>query len=252
MTFEQKINLSKNIIEKAVLDYPKIFFSFSGGKDSTVLLDLVYAIKSDIKIIGIDTGYEFIETIEFTDKLMKKYGTEIEYLRPTEEQHRNIIKYYDKKFLAFSGIEDYKDYSQLPFYPRVEPTEKMKDGQWFCCAHKEPALRNFLERDKYDAWLTGLRADETENRKLIGIYQKGKNEIQKINPIIFWTKEDVWEYIKLNNLEYHPKYDEGYKSLGCKPCTEAGLREGKGMQSKFEDVGLSGERSSASECGLHI
>lgn len=236
MTLEQKVNLSKNIIEKAVSEYQKIFFSFSGGKDSTVMLDLIHALRPDIKIIGIDTGYEFPETIEFTDKLMAKYGTEIEYLRPTKEQHQDILKTYDIR----NGD-----------YPYPGETYTL-DGQWFCCAHKEPALRNFLNKGEYDAWLTGLRADETENRKLVGIYQKGKNGIQKINPIIFWTQDDIWEYIKTNNLEFHPKYNEGYKSLGCKPCTEAGLREGKGMQSKFEDVGLSGERASASECGLHV
>lgn len=234
MDLEQKISWSKNIIEKAVSDYPRIFFSFSGGKDSTVMLDLVFSAKPDIKIVGIDTGYEFPETIEFTDRLMKEYGTEIEYLKPTQEQHEELLKEYN---LDGSG----------------EPSAvNVQHGQWMCCAHKEPALQNFLKRCEYDAWLTGLRADETENRRLVGIYQKGKNGIQKVNPIIFWTKEDIWEYIKLKDLQYHPKYDGGYKSLGCKPCTEAGLREGKGMQSKFEDVGLSGERANGSECGLHI
>ncbi len=241
LTLEQKINLSKNIIEKAVSDYQNIFFSFSGGKDSAVMLDLVYKIKPNIKIVGIDTGYEFEETIEFTDRLMKKYGTEIEYLRPTEEQHEEILKHYRSTAPGeIGGLLDGKVSSFV------------KDGQWYCCAHKEPALRNFLERGEYNAWLTGLRADETENRKLVGIYQKGKNGIQKINSIIFWESPDIWEYIKLNNLGYHPKYDQGYKSLGCKPCTEAGLREGKGMQSRFEEVGLSGERVNNSECGLHL
>ena len=247
MILEQKISLSKNIIEKAVSDHQRIFFSFSGGKDSTVMLDLIYKIKPDIKIVGIDTGYEFKETIEFTDKLMKKYGTEIEYLRPTLNQHWQIMAEYGgiaKRFgVSTPGL------SIDRFYP---PENLVKDGQWYCCAHKEPALRNFLERGEYDAWLTGLRADETDNRRLVGIYQKGKNGIQKVNPIIFWESPDIWEYIKLNNLGYHPKYDQGYKSLGCKPCTEAGLREGKGMQSRFEEVGLSGERVNNSECGLHL
>src|SRR3990167_10247479 len=241
MTLEQKINLSKNIIEKAVSEFQRIFFSFSGGKDSTVMLDLIHTIKPDIKIVGIDTGYEFDETLEFTDKLMGLYGTEIEYLRPTKEQHQEILRHY--RSTAPGEVGGLLDNKVSSF---------MKDGQWYCCAHKEPALKNFLARGEYDAWLTGLRSDENENRRLVGIYQKGKNGIQKINPIIFWTQEDVWEYIKLNKLEYHPKYDQGYKSLGCKPCTEAGLREGKGMQSKFEDVGLSGERANSSECGLHL
>src|SRR3990167_141885 len=210
LTLEQKVGLAKNIIEKAVSDYQKIFFSFSGGKDSTVMLDLVFKAKPDIKIVGIDTGYEFPETIEFTDKLMKKYGTEIEYLRPTPEQHLGILEHYEAFQKQDGGTLEEQTKNILT------PSLNMKDGQWYCCAHKEPALKNFLARGEYDAWLTGLRSDETENRRLVGIYQKGKNGIQKINPIIFWMQEDVWEYIKLNKLEYHPKYDQGYKSLGCK------------------------------------
>src|SRR3990167_1974117 len=201
MTLEQKINLSKNIIEKAVSDHQRIFLSFSGGKDSTVMLDLIRTIKPDIKIVGIDTGYEFDETLEFTDKLMGLYGMEIEYLRPTKEQHMNLMLLYMGAIEGNDGKRELRN---------------VVDGQWYCCAHEEPALKNFLARGEYDAWLTGLRSDETENRRLVGIYQKGKNGIQKINPIIFWTQEDVWEYIKLNKLEYHPKYDQGYKSLGCK------------------------------------
>src|SRR3990167_4440806 len=130
LTLEQKVGLAKNIIEKAVSDYQKIFFSFSGGKDSTVMLDLVFKAKPDIKIVGIDTGYEFPETIEFTDKLMKKYGTEIEYLRPDNSQKLAVWNHHG----WFSKIDG-----------EQEPTANhVMDGQWMCCAMKEPALKNFL------------------------------------------------------------------------------------------------------------
>jgi phosphoadenosine phosphosulfate reductase len=224
MNLEQKANLSRNIIEHAVEEYGKIFMSFSGGKDSVVLLDLVLAVAPDIKVIGIDTGYEFEETIKFTDETIKSRGLDFEYLRPTDDQVSDISR-------AYSG-------------------QDVLDGQWYCCAMKGPALNNFLDKGEYDGWITGLRADETENRKMVGIYQKGK--IRKINPIIFWTLDDIWTYINEKGLQYHPKYDEGYKSLGCKPCTEAGFRDGKANQGKFEDVGVSGERPDSAECGLHL
>ena len=245
MTLEQKINLSKNIIEHSISDHQRIFMSFSGGKDSMVLLDLVYQVKPDIKVVGIDTGYEFPETIKFTDKIVKKYKLNFEWLGPIGKQHSEIIHKYGgiaKKFgVSTPGA------SIDRFYP---PEEEIRDGQWFCCAMKEPALQNFLNRKEYDAWITGLRADETENRRLTPIFQKGR--IAKVNPIIFWTLDDIWAYIKDNKLDYHSKYDEGYKSLGCQPCTEAGFRDGKANQGKFEDVGLSGERPDDAECGIHL
>ena len=243
MTLEQKINLSKNIIEHSVSDHQRIFMSFSGGKDSMVLLDLVHQVKPDIKVIGIDTGYEFPETIEFTDRMVEKYKLDFEYLKPTLMQHRGVM-------INYGGMawEEYQKDTEKEF--RLPSGDKVKDGQWYCCAHKEPALQNFLNRKEYDAWITGLRADETENRRLTPIFQKGR--IAKVNPIIFWTLDDIWAYIKDNKLDYHSKYDEGYKSLGCQPCTEAGFRDGKANQGKFEDVGLSGERPDDAECGIHL
>lgn len=241
MNLEQKERLSINIIEQVLGD--DVFMTFSGGKDSTVLLDLVFkAMKlhggGKIKVIGIDTRYEFPETIVFTDKIIKKYNCvrcgplngqewlDFEYIRATDTQHSLILTQY--------GGED------------------VKDGQWYCCAHKEPAMSTFLNSGKWRSWITGLRSDETEARKNVGIYQKAKNSVLKINPIIFWSLDEIWKYIKKRNLEVHPKYAEGYKSLGCKPCTEAGFREGRGNQSKFEDIGLSKERAGTSECGLHV
>jgi phosphoadenosine phosphosulfate reductase len=222
MPLEEKIKLSLNIIDYAGKQHPQIFMSFSGGKDSTVLWDLAKKVKGDIKVIVIDTGYEFDETKEFTDRTLSGYN--YEYLRPTEAQHNNIMGLY-------AG-------------------EKVRNGQWFCCAHKEPALSSFLNRGEYDAWITGLRSDETENRRGVGIYQYGK--ILKVNPIIFWTVDDIWQYLDENKLDRHPLYAQGYKSLGCKPCTEAGFREGRGNQGQFENVGLSGERGADTECGIHL
>jgi len=226
LTYEQKVNLSKNIIGHLFNTRKTIFMTFSGGKDSTVLLDLVSKVSSDFKVIGIDTRFEFPETIEFTNRMIKKYNLDFQYVIPTTLEHEKIMEYY-------AG-------------------ENIKDGQWYCCAHKEPALESFLVNGNHDTWITGLRSDETENRRYIGIYQTAKCNILKVNPIIFWTLEDIWHYIKTEGLEYHPMYDKGFKSLGCKPCTEAGFREGKGAQSKFEDVGLSHERGGNTECGIHL
>jgi len=96
-----------------------------------------------------------------------------------------------------------------------------------------------------------LRRDETEYRKSTGLVEQGK--IAKINPIAFWNKDDIWNYIKDNKLAYHPLYDAGYLSLGCKPCTTSGkTREGGGRQGQFERAGrFGGTKNAGGECGLH-
>lgn len=218
-----KSDISKSMIELAVKAYPRIFIATSFGKDSRVLIDLATQVKSHILFLGIDTGYEFPETLEFGNSLVKELNLNFKWVSPSPEDKKKIDEYYSDSFI--------------------------KDDQYKCCEMKIPAINNILP--EFDAWITGLRRDETEYRKNTPIIERGK--VIKINPIAFWTKDDVWEYIKTNKLRYHPLYDQGYLSLGCKPCTTQGkVREGGGRQGQFERAGrFTGTKHTGGECGLH-
>jgi len=223
MTINEKADISKNIIRLAVQAYPRIFVACSFGKDSRVLIDLAMQVKPDIQFVGIDTGYEFPETLAFGDFLSKELNMNFKWVKPGAENIKTIDAYYGDSFI--------------------------KDDQYKCCEMKIPAINSILT--EYDAWITGLRRDETEYRKNTPLVEKGK--IAKINPIAFWTKDDVWQYIKEKKLRYHPLYDQGYLSLGCKPCTTSGkTREGGGRQGQFERAGrFAGTGNAGGECGLH-
>ena len=223
MNLEEKADLSRTIIELAVKAYPKIFLSCSFGKDSRVLLDLALAVKPDIEVIGIDTGYEFPETLEFGNSLVEDLKLNFRWVTANAEEKKRIDDDYGDSFI--------------------------KNDQYKCCEMKIPAINGVL--GQYDAWITGLRRDETEYRKNTKIVEHGK--IAKVNPIAFWTKDDVWDYIKEQKLRYHPLYDQGYPSLGCKPCTTEGkVRDGGGRQGQFERAGrFVGTDNQGQECGLH-
>jgi phosphoadenosine phosphosulfate reductase len=223
MTVDEKADISRTIIALAVRTYPRILVSCSFGKDSRVLVDLATSVAPAIEICGIDTGYEFKETLDFGNELAKKRDWNFRWLRPSAEDVTRINEHYGNSFI--------------------------KDDQYKCCEMKIPAINNVLSR--YDAWVTGLRRDETEFRKDTGIIEEGR--ITKVNPIAFWTHDDVWSYIKQRGLEYHPLYDQGYLSLGCEPCTKRGARQsGGGRQGKFERAGrFTGAANADKECGLH-
>lgn len=223
MNVKEKAELSRSIIRLALSSYPKMFLSCSFGKDSRVLVDLAVIVKPDIEICGIDTGYEFPETLEFADRLVQNRKLNFRWLRPTADDVAKIDAYYGDSFI--------------------------KDDQYKCCEMKIPAIGNVI--GSYDAWLTGLRRDETESRKDTGIVEMGK--MVKINPIAFWSHDDIWNYIREQGLEYHPLYDQGYLSLGCQPCTTQGARQsGGGRQGKFERAGrFTGANNTSKECGLH-
>ncbi len=224
MTLDEKAELSQLIIQYAVEKYSRLFVACSFGKDSRVIVDLAMRVRPDIKFIGIDTGYEFPETLAFGETLVRETGMKFEWVRASDEARRKIDEEYGDSFI--------------------------KNDQYKCCEMKIPAIERVLPH--YDAWITGLRRDETEYRKNTKLIEQGK--IAKINPIAFWTKDEIWQYIKEQNLKYHPLYDEGFLSLGCKPCTTSGkVREGGGRQGQFERAGrFSGTTHQGQECGLHL
>ncbi len=224
MTLQEKAELSKILIQYAVEKYPKTFVACSFGKDSRVIVDLAMQVDPKLQFIGIDTGYEFPETLAFADTLVKKVNMNFRWVRASHEAKERIDEAYGDSFI--------------------------KNDQYKCCEMKIPAIEGAMK--KYDAWITGLRRDETEYRKNIKLIEQGK--IAKINPIAFWTKEDVWEYIRENKLSYHPLYDQGFASLGCKPCTTEGkIRSGGGRQGQFERAGrFPGTSHAGQECGLHL
>ncbi|MFA6273122.1 MAG: phosphoadenylyl-sulfate reductase [Candidatus Paceibacterota bacterium] len=224
MNLKEKADISKNIIKLATEAYPKIFVACSFGKDSRVLLDLAMQVRSDITVAAIDTGYEFEETIEFGNSLSKELGFKLIWLKPSIKDVKRIDKEYGDSFI--------------------------KNDQYKCCEMKIPAIERFVT--KHHAWITGLRRDETEYRKDTMIVETGK--VAKINPLAFWNNDDIWNYIRENKLRYHPLYDKGYPSLGCKPCTTSGkVRDGGGRQGQFERAGrFAGTKNTGGECGLHL
>lgn len=223
MTLAEKAEISKLIIRHAVEKYPRIFAACSFGKDSRVVVDLAMQVKPDFHFIGIDTGYEFPETLAYADRLVNESGMNFRWVRASDEARRRIDEYYGDSFI--------------------------KNDQYKCCEMKIPAIESVM--GQYDAWITGLRRDETEHRKNTKLFEEGK--IVKVNPIAFWTKDEVWQYIREHNLSYHPLYDQGYHSLGCKPCTTEGkTRSGGGRQGQFERAGrFAGTAHAGQECGLH-
>ncbi len=196
---------------------PKIALSCSFGKDSTVLLHMATRIYPEIPVLYLNTGLEFPETLEFRDKLVAEWGLNLREYTPT-------VTY--EELAAEHGNDVYSKNPKLCCEClKVEPVKRALDG--------------------LDAWITGLRRDETEFRKTIKIVED-HNGIVKINPLANWTEKEIWNYLKENNVPYNPLYDQGFRSLGCMPCTKDGL------WGQFERAGRwAGTDKWGGECGIH-
>jgi len=209
----------QEILKIATAHYENICVASSFGKDSIVLLHMLRYIKPDMAIVFLSTGFEFPETLEFISNLVKEWDISVEIVEP------------------LISVDEQNEVHGADLY-QTNPA--------LCCSLRkvEPMMR-VLKMGKYDAWITGLRRDESEYRKNISVIEEGDGLV-KFNPLANWTEKMVWDYIHAFNVPFHPLYLEGYRSLGCKPCTLAG------RLGQFERAGRwTGTELEGGECGLH-
>ena len=212
LNFKDKIERSLSIIDKAYKEFGEfLVVAHSLGKDSIVVWDLVKKINPNIKGFIVTTRFKPFETKEFMKKTIKKYP-ELKVYQNDEQQ-----------------IEDglYK----------VDPDK--------CCyLLKVIPTRNALLDLNAKCWITGLRCTEGHTRNDFKEEEYREENLKKVNPILLWTEREVWQYLALNKIDINPLYNEGFRSLGCEPCTK--------ISNKAERSGRWIETSKCGgECGIH-
>jgi len=194
------------------------------GAEDQVITDMLVKINPSIDIFTLDTGRIFPETYELIEQTNKKYNIKI---KPYFPDYKEV-----EKMVTDKGVN--------LFYDSVE-NRKM------CCHIRkiEPLKRAFEGRK---AWISGLRREQSITRKNVRLIEwDDANGLVKINPVIEWSEEDVWDYITVNQVPYHKLHDKGFPSIGCQPCTRA-VKPG-------EDVRAGRwwwENPEHKECGLHV
>lgn len=182
---------------------------------SVPLLHFISEYVPEMPILFLDTGFHFPETLEFRDQLIEEFGLNVRSLEP---------RLGHDGFREKHGKLHQRDPNMCCYLNKVEPLED--------------AMR------EYDAWVSGIRHDQTENRAGTPVLQREEDGTLKVCPMIDWTSRDVWDYIDEFNLPTHPLLEEGYLSIGCAPCTQA-PGEGEGER------GGRWAGSEKNECGLH-
>jgi phosphoadenosine phosphosulfate reductase len=175
----------------------------SFGKDSMVVLDMARKVNPNVKVVFNNTGVEFPETIKFKNRMAQKWKLNLIETRPYKKSFWDCLKEY--------GL----------------PTQRNKCPPKCCYYCKERPMQIATKEYKIIAYLTGLMAEESWNRKnLIRMcgqryYVKDEN-VWKYHPIAYWKEADVWDYIKANQIPINPVYTKWngiYKRCGCLPCT---------------------------------
>ena len=230
-TAEQIQQLNENLktpqeVLKWSLDnlHPRIAMASSFGAEDVVVIDMIMKINTKARIFTLDTGRLNQETYDVMDEIRQKYNMNIEVMFPDQNETEQMVR--------VNGMN--------LFYHSI-------GNRKLCCGiRKVHPLNKMLST--LDGWITGLRADQTEVRlKANRIeFDEQHNGIIKINPIIEWTWEQTWDYIKKNNIPYNKLHDYGFPSIGCEPCTRA-IKPGETLRAGR----WWWELDSQKECGLH-
>lgn len=201
----------------------RIALSSSLSIEDQTLTDMMLKSNPKARIFTLDTGRLFPETYQLIDKTNLHYGIKMEVFCPQTENLQHFVRE--------QGIN--------PFYESIEKRHA-------CCEVRklEPLRRAF---QKLDAWVCGLRQAQSVTRSDMQLVEwDERHGLLKINPLIHWSEEQVWDYIKGHHIPYNSLHDKGFPSIGCEPCTHA-VKPG-------EDIRAGRwwwEAPEHRECGLH-
>jgi phosphoadenosine phosphosulfate reductase len=208
----------KNKIEDYKKNGKKLFTTCSFQSHSLVLLHILSRIDKNIPVYFINTGFHFPETLEFKDRIAKEFGMEV-----------------------ISLSSDIPKIQQKDSHGRFLFTS---DPDYCCHINKVKPMEPILY--KYDVWINGVRADQSETRKNLSVEQKTSTGCIRFHPMLDWTSKMIFEYQKQHNLPKHPLEEKGYFSIGCEPCTrkfnlDFDARQGRWFGLKKTECGLNTE-----------
>lgn len=230
--YENIVTLNNRFADKSAEDLLTFFLkeykgriglASSLGLEDQVLTDIVLKIDPETTVFSIDTGRLFPETYSLIDSTNSVYNIKLNIYFPKNE----TVEEYTKQ----NGVNG--------FYESIDKRRE-------CCRIRkiEPLLRAL---SNLDVWICGLRREQSVTRRDVGIVEWDEvNKLIKINPLVNWTEQKVWDYIKVNKVPYNVLQKKGFPSIGCQPCTRAivkgeNIRAGRWWW----------ENPEHKECGLH-
>jgi phosphoadenosine phosphosulfate reductase len=216
----QLANESPQAILRWAVDtfYPRLTMATAFGAEGCCLIHMLAEIQPRVRIFNLETGYQFPETLELRERIKERYGIEVEYVRP----ELSVAEYEAE----FGG-----------------PIYEMRPDQ---CCHDRKILPLRRAVVGYEAWISAIRKDQTQDRGRADVVQwDAKFDLVKVNPLLGWTKREVWGFILKNDVPYNPLHDKNYPSIGCWPCTRS---VGDGED---ERAGRWAGKVKK-ECGLHV
>ncbi|MCI0458216.1 MAG: phosphoadenylyl-sulfate reductase [Gemmataceae bacterium] len=198
--------------------HPRLTMATAFGAEGCCLIHMLAQIEPGVRLFNLETGYQFPETLDVRERIRQRYGIEVELIQPE------------------LTVPEYEAEHGGPLYVH-RPDQ---------CCHDRKILPLRRALVGYDAWISSIRSDQTNHRAAAAVVQwDAKFNLVKVNPLLTWTRREVWNFIHKHDIPYNLLHDRNYPSIGCWPCTRpvadgADERAGRwaGTMKK--------------ECGLHV
>lgn len=220
----RRVEETRAILARIARDFSPAVFASSLAAEDMVLTDLILKDRLPIGIFSLETGRLHAETLSMIDRVKDTYDYDIALYKPQPE-----------------AVDAYVTQNGLnAFYDSVEMRKE-------CCRIRkvEPLGRALAGKQ---AWITGQRRSQSTTRAELAVQEDDLGHgMQKFNPLADWSEQDIWDYLREQQVPYNVLHDRGYPSIGCEPCTRA-IQPG-------EDVRAGRwwwENPESKECGLHV
>jgi phosphoadenosine phosphosulfate reductase len=212
LNYKQKVDRSLELIAEAYEEFGDgLVVANSLGKDSVAVWHLAKRVNPKIRGFIVTTRFKPPETVRFMAEEVARY--------PELKVYRSDVEIPERLYATAPDR---------------------------CCdLLKVGPTRRAIEKMKVSCWATGLRCTEGRTRVDFRELEQRDPGLLKLNPVLLWHEREVWQYLALNGVPVNPLYAQGYRSLGCSPCTrittDPNERAGRWI----------GTSKCGGECGIH-
>ena len=208
-----------------IFEGQKMVFSSSLGLEDQVITDVIFKNNLCIEVFTLDTQRLFKETTDLITETEQKYQQTIVRYTPNEEAVQHYIE--------TEGLNG--------FYESVDKRKKC------CYIRKIEPLNRAL--NGAEIWITGIRQEQSDFRHNMQLFEyDSERDLIKFNPLLAWTTEELWDYIRTHDVPFNPLHLKGYPSIGCEPCTRAIKADEDQRAGRWW---WENQNTTKQECGLH-
>ena len=223
-TMKRKTSEIERLLVRVALEHAPAALASSLSAEDMVITDAILRHGLGIEIFTLDTQRLHADTLNVIAAIRKRYGYDMRVFRPEPE----AVTEYVVKFGRDAFYESAELRKRCCHIRKVEPLNRALEGK--------------------EAWITGQRRDQAVTRSELKVqeYDAARGKV-KFNPLADWSEDEVWTYVRAFDVPYNALHDQGYRSIGCAPCTRPTVAG--------EDVRAGRwwwEQPEARECGLHV